>query len=154
MANAYGSVRHNLIQFALNWYHVSILVQKLIFNYYGKLEVTVVTHEWSTGFFLFDIGLFQGCVLSAILFDCVFQLLLDFLVPINHLAYKFKLLDSAALSKAYANDLALITNNSEGNQIARKYVNKWLSWTVTMAARPKKCVSFGLRKFDPADLLI
>ena len=70
---------HNLIQCALNWYHVPILVQKLIFNYYEKLAATVVTREWSTGFFLFDIGLFQGCVLSTILFDCVFQLLLDFL---------------------------------------------------------------------------
>ena len=149
LANAYGSVRHNLIQYALNWYHVPILVQKLIFNYYEKLAATVVTREWSTGFFLFDIGLFQGCVLSTILFDCVFQLLLDFLVPINHLAYKSKLLDSAALSKAYADDLALITSSSKGNQTACDYVNKWLSWTVTMAAKPKKCVSFGLRKFDP-----
>ena len=55
---AYGSVRHNLIQFALNWYHVPSLVQKLIFNYYEKLAATVVTREWSTGFVLFDIGLF------------------------------------------------------------------------------------------------
>ena len=34
LANAYGSVRHNLIQFALNWYHVPLRIQKLIFNYY------------------------------------------------------------------------------------------------------------------------
>ena len=81
LANAYGSVRHNLIQYALNWYHVPILVQKLIFNYYEKLAATVVTREWSTGFFLFDIGLFQGCVLSTILFDCVFQLCLLYTSP-------------------------------------------------------------------------
>lgn len=31
LANAYGSVRHNLIQFALNWYHVPIHIQSLIF---------------------------------------------------------------------------------------------------------------------------
>ena len=28
LANAYGSVCHNLIQFALNWYHVPILIQQ------------------------------------------------------------------------------------------------------------------------------
>ena len=86
LANAYGSIRHNLIQFALNWYHVPIPIQQLIFDYYEKLCAMIKTREWTTGFFLFDIGLFQGCVLSTILIDCVFQLLLDFLRPIKNLA--------------------------------------------------------------------
>ena len=34
LANAYGSVRHNLIQFALNWYHVPQQIQELIFQYH------------------------------------------------------------------------------------------------------------------------
>ena len=59
LANAYGSVRHNLIQFALNWFHVPKLIQSLIFNYYNKLMAKVVTKERTSGFFLFDIGLFQ-----------------------------------------------------------------------------------------------
>jgi len=63
LANAYGSVRHNLIQFALSWYHVPKLIQELIFDYYEKLCAIIVTKGWSTGFFLFDIGCFQGCVL-------------------------------------------------------------------------------------------
>jgi hypothetical protein len=83
LANAYGSVRHNLIQFALNWYHVPEHIQGLIFNYYEKLCASVTTKDWSTKFFSFDIGLFQGCVLSTILFDCVFNLLLDFLSPLE-----------------------------------------------------------------------
>ena len=56
-------------------------IQALIFDYYEKLCAMVTANDWSTDFFLFDIGLFQGCVLSTILFDCVFQLLLDFLCP-------------------------------------------------------------------------
>ena len=79
LANAYGSVRHNLIQFALNWYHAPESIQELIHNYYEKLCAKITTKSWSTNFFDFDIGLFQGCVLSTILFDCVFNLLLDFL---------------------------------------------------------------------------
>ena len=66
LANAYGSVRHNLIQFALNWYHVPKDIQALIFDYYEKLCAMISTNNWSTGFFLWDIGLFQGCVLSNI----------------------------------------------------------------------------------------
>jgi hypothetical protein len=51
LANAYGSVRHNLIQFALNWYHVPEAIQKLIFDYYEKLCAFITTNDWSTGFF-------------------------------------------------------------------------------------------------------
>ena len=90
LANAYGSVRHNLIQFALDWYHVPKFIQDLIFRYYEQLCAKVATSEWSTGFFLFDIGCFQGCVLSAILFICVFNLFLQFLEPLDKLGYKFK----------------------------------------------------------------
>jgi len=107
LANAYGSVRHNLIQFALRWFHVPEPVRELIFNYYEQLMTKVQTKEWTTGFFLFDIGLFQGCVLSTILFDCVFQLLLDFLEQDNSRGYKFKMASVQRLSRAYADDLNL-----------------------------------------------
>ena len=106
LANVYGSVRHNLIQFALNWYHIPLFIEELIFDYDEKLCAMVITKEWTTGFFLFDIGLFQGCVLSTILFDCVFQLLIDFLKPTKKLGYTFKAAPDITINtKAYADDL-------------------------------------------------
>jgi hypothetical protein len=83
LANAYGSVRHNLIQIALEWFHVPLLIRNLVFDYYDKLMAKVQTSDCSTGSFLFDIGLFEGRVLSTILFDLVFQLLLDLLEPLS-----------------------------------------------------------------------
>ena len=147
LANAYGSVRHNLIQFALNWYHVPPFIQKLIFNYYEQLCAMIVTEDWKTGFFLFDIGCFQGCVLSTILFDCVFNMLLDFLQPLERYGYKFKGPDIKNFSKAYADDLAISTSRPRDNQIVLNHMVKWLDWTVTMKAKPKKCVSLGYRQF-------
>ena len=150
LANAYGSVRHNLIQFALHWYHVPISIRSLILDYYDKLMAKVMTKDWETGFFLFDIGLFQGCVLSTILFDCVFQLLLDFLKPLeSSLGYHLKGIDLCTFLKAYADDLALITRSPQTNQKACDLTIKFLKWTVTMRAKPKKCVSVGFRQFDP-----
>ena len=150
LANAYGSVRHNLIQFALHWYHVPGLIRELIMDYYDKLMAKVISKKWSTGFFLFDIGLFQGCVLSTILFDCVFQLLLDFLKPLDEkLGYTFKGLPLCSMRKAYADDLALITKSPESNQVICDRTVFFLEWTGTMKAKPRKCISFGLRQFDP-----
>jgi hypothetical protein len=150
LANAYGSVRHNLIQFALDWYHIPKMIQKLIFDYYEKLMAKVTTKEWESGFFLFDIGLFQGCVLSAILFLCVFQLLLDYLKPLEEKdAYRFKLIDGARLlAEAFADDLALVSGTTEGNQRACNRTNQFLDWTITMRAKPKKCISMAMKHFD------
>lgn len=147
LANAYGSVRHNLIQFALDWYHVPKLIQDLIFNYYESLCAKIVTNEWTTGFFLFDIGCFQGCVLSAILFDCVFNLLLDYLAPVESLGYHFVATKSINMDQAYADDLALTTKNAVSNQTVLDRTDVWLEWTVTMAAKPKKCVTSAYRQF-------
>ncbi len=149
LANAYGSVRHNLIQFALNWYHVPDNIQKLIFDYYDKLMAKIQTSDWSTGFFLFDIGLFQGCVLSTILFDAVFQLLLDLLKPVNEeLGYAFKSIDYKNLSRAYADDLALSASTPENMQHACDICDEFLTWTITMKAKPRKCITVGYRQFD------
>lgn len=108
----------------------------------------VQTKEWSTGFFLFDIGLFQGCVLSTILFDCVFQLLLDMLAPNKHLGYTYKGVDITKLDRAYADDLALSTKNTKCMQTACDITDVFLDWTRTMMAKPVKCVCAGFRQFD------
>ena len=62
LANAYGSVRHKLIQFALNMYHVPLIIQELIFDYYEKLcaMVYVISKGWSSGFFLTRYRLILG----------------------------------------------------------------------------------------------
>ena len=150
LANAYGSVRHNLIQFALNWYHVPNIIQELIFDYYENLMAKVETNNWSTGFFLFDIGLFQGCVLSTILFLCVFQLLIDALRPYeDKLGYKFKMAQAIKLlAEAYADDLALIAKCAEKNQRLCDITDEWLAWTKTMNAKPIKCVTMAMKQFD------
>jgi hypothetical protein len=148
LANAYGSVRHNLIQFAMEWFHVPKEIQKLIFNYYEKLMAKVKTKEWTSGFFLFDTGLFQGCVLSTILFLCVFQMLLDFLKPLREEhGFQFKQADLKLLAEAYADDLAQVTKTVKGNQICCDATDKWLEWTKTMRAKPVKCISWGMKRF-------
>jgi hypothetical protein len=148
LANAYGSVRHNLIQFALNWYHVPKIIQDILFDYYEKICACVIANDWTTGSFLFDIGLFQGCVLSSILFDAVFNLLLDMLEKDADLGYTFKDRAVSLLDQAYADDLSLSSSTPEKNQQALDTTDRWLLWTETMKAKPKKCVSLAAKKFD------
>ena len=117
LANAYGSVMHNLIQFALSWYHVPLSVRRIIHCYYDKLVAKVVTKDWQTQFFHYDIGLFQGCTMSTILFDITFNLLLDFIKCHDNLGYAMKRpLSTKGMRKAYADDLTIITGRLIHNQ--------------------------------------
>ena len=78
LANAYGSVRHNLIHFALSWFHVPNWVCSLVSMYYNALLAKVVTRDWKTSVFPFLIGVFQGCTISPILFNIVFQMCIQY----------------------------------------------------------------------------
>ena len=102
-------------------------IQELMVDYDGQLCAMIVTLNWLTGFFLFDIGLFQGCVMSTILFDCIFQLLLDFLQPKKQLGYIFKSTPTVtAFTKAYADNLTLLNRNSVDAQHTLNLINMWL----------------------------
>jgi hypothetical protein len=136
----------------LNWYHAPASIQELTFNYYEKLTAKVQTKQWTTGFFLFDLGLFQGCVLSTILFNCVFQLLLDMLKPLAADGYKMKDSTVAKISLAYADDLSLVTNTLKGMQKALGVTEKFLARTETMKAKPQKCVSYAAKQHDPRNV--
>jgi hypothetical protein len=107
-----------------------------------------------TGFFLFDIGLFQGCVLSCILFNCVFQMLLDLIAPLHENGYHFKgtrkeEVESPIIlhDQAFADDLSIITSTPELNQRSINVVLKFLAW-FHLQANPKKCISMAMKKFN------
>ncbi len=85
----------------------------------------------------------------TILFDIVFELLLDFLKPLNDKGYPFRKAKGVCLhTSAYADDLTLVTDNPDKNQQALDRTDQWLKWTKTMAAKPRKCVSMAMKQFD------
>ena len=148
LANAYGSIAHNLIQFALEWYHVPANVRELIYHYYDELFVRIKTKQWNSDWFMFQIGLFQGCPLSVVLFLIVFNLLLDLLKTKQHLGYQVKNIEILQLQKAHADDLTLVAKNEPGCKELLHLVETFLNWTRTMKAKPSKCRSLAMRRIQ------
>ena len=149
LKNAYGSVRHNLVQFALEWYHVPSIIRALIFDYYEKICAQVRVKKSSTRFFFFDLGLFQGCVLSCTLFKCVFQLLLDLtgaLAADN--GYHFKEIPVVLHDQAFADDISILSATPALNQRTIDVVARFLAWFL-MQPNPKKCICMAMKRFDP-----
>ena len=87
--------------------------------------------------------------LSPILFNCVFNLLLDYLRPSATLGYNFKATSTKIADKAYADDLNLTSSTSKDNQKLIDRTDRWLLWTITMKAKPRKCISLAYRQFKP-----
>jgi hypothetical protein len=149
LCNAYGSVKHNLVQFALEWYHVPDMIRELILDYYDKICAQIRTKEWTSDIFKFDIGLFQGCVLSCILFNCVFQLLLDMVSPLGaENGYTFKDTSLVLHDQAFADDVSFISSTPEKMQGTINEFGKGLDWA-RLKAKPQKCVGMAMKKFDP-----
>ncbi len=48
LANAYGSVNHMLIQFALEWYHAPVEIRSIVLNYYEGIYGQIGTVEWTS----------------------------------------------------------------------------------------------------------
>ena len=77
LANAFGSVSHSLVQFALAWFHVPFNLRKLLFAYYEGVFSFVDGPGWTSNWFWVSVGVLQGCTVSTILFDLAFQLILN-----------------------------------------------------------------------------
>jgi hypothetical protein len=148
LKNAYGSVRHNLIQFALEWYHVPEWLADLIFQYYESLFAFVTTPDWNTGLFPFDIGVFQGCVISPTLFIGVFQILIDYINQFGTDPYIWKTKENDSVShdlslmqQAYVDDHTLINSSTAGAQYNLDLLDVVLKWSNCLVLKTQKCFS-------------
>lgn len=155
-ANAFGGVRHSLIQYALKRYSVPKHVRTIILSYYDRLFARVDCGSFTSNVFHYGIGVFQGCTASPILFNIVLQTLLDVLCRETQLSYSFTLTkpDKSAvvstLVPTFADDMALVTNSCEGNQFLLNKFHQWLRWSKTMRLKVPKCLSLAFGLIGPS----
>lgn len=150
--NAFGSVRHMLLQRCLTHFHLPERLCRIVFNYYDQLTAKVVIGKDLTPAFHFAIGVFQGCTLSPTLFNICIQPLLDTLhsqASSKGWSYTFK--SDPTISRdvsAYADDIELCTWTTPGCQSLLRLTDRYLDWTRSLTARPDKCFSTALRLFN------
>lgn len=150
LENAYGSVRHMLVQFALKWYHVPPKISELVFRYYDSIFLKVATDDWMSDFFHLGIGVPQGCTASTVVFDVGFQLILDqwkWLTRKLHPGYSFGDGRLSVACPTYADDIELVATIPKDCQQSIDAIQTALEWTKTLKAKPVKCRSLAFRQF-------
>ena len=77
LANAFGSVHHQLIDFCLHHYHAPMPFISTIRSLYSNLSATVSAGSWSTRCIPLQVGVYQGDPLSVAIFNTVMVTLTD-----------------------------------------------------------------------------
>ena len=158
LANAYGSVHHDLIRFSLEHYHAPAQMITTVSNLYQGLTGVVRTKKWSTGPFPMEIGVFQGDPLSVIIFNTVMNTLIDTLQKSREdLGYCFTKSKHKCNLLQYADDTCLVSNGPAACRSMLKTTEQWLEWS-NMEAKVPKCCSLAIhassgKPYDPQLLL-
>ena len=146
LANAYGSVHHQLIFLVLQHYHLPDAFINLVKNIYCGLSAIVSSRQWSTAPFSLKIGIFQGDPMSVIIFNLVINLFVEFITEHYHqLGYHFAGSHHILSLLQYADDSCMVANSEENCQLMCNATEKWLCWA-NMSAKVSKCRILALRR--------
>ena len=141
-----------MILFTLEWYHVPVEFAEIVHQYYEGLCATVLVGNELTKWFRFQIGVFQGCTLSTMLFDTTFNTVFERVSTLlkSH-GYKFPDANVEKLILGYADDICNTTHTAVDNQAVVDVIQEWLEWSGTMKAKPRKCKATAMRYGNPVD---
>ncbi|KAK0155306.1 hypothetical protein N1851_002364 [Merluccius polli] len=76
LANAYGSVPHQLINYAMEFFHMPTCVKNLVAQYFSNLQMCFSLQDFTTGWQQLEVGIAMGCAISPILFVAAFEIIL------------------------------------------------------------------------------
>ncbi|KAL2097226.1 hypothetical protein ACEWY4_006433 [Coilia grayii] len=74
--NAYGSVPHKVIDYALEFFHIPSSVSTIIARYFGNFHMCFNREGSTTRWQQLEVGIAMGCAISPILFVAAFELIL------------------------------------------------------------------------------
>ena len=156
LANAFGSVSHSHILFMLARAGLPPDVQRLVQDYYTNLRVVVDTGSFVSQPIEQLIGVFQGCPLSPIIFNLALGALYDWYAQpeFKPYAYHFKVPAKVPalylLGTGFADDIGLVTRKPVYAQLLLDGTDRFLAWSITMAAKPAKCKAIGIKRVGDA----
>ena len=128
LANAYGSVPHQLIVFALRRYRVPDRIIEIVIKYYwglwGRSSASTASSDW----FLYEVGIFAGCTLSVILFLLAFNIIIEYL-KLGGIT-RFRLTGDFEIEtfRAFMDDISILTPSVLETEKALRRTEDVLKW--------------------------
>ena len=144
LANAYGSVTHQMIQQALRMYHAPKDIQMIIDKYFNSFRVRFSTNSYTTDWINLDIGIAMGCTICSILFVMAMEVILK---AAEGSAGPANLGGGCFIPplKAFIDDTAVICSNEAETRWMLERLDGLVSWC-RMNFKPKKSCNLSVRK--------
>ena len=145
LANAYGSVPHKLILFALRRYQVPEDWIDLIMAYYdglwGRTSSSGVSSDWMS----YERGIFAGCTISVILFVAAFNVILEY-VDVDEVE-RFRLSNGnrIELLRGFMDDVSILTKSVPMAKVALRRAEVAVGWA-RMKLKPGKSRSLVIKR--------
>lgn len=144
LANAYGSVPHEMIQMSLQAYHVPPNIREMLKIYFDGFSMRFSTKEYTTSWIDLDVGIAMGCAISPILFVLAMEVLLKAASGGAKPADLGKGYQTPPL-KAFMDDTTVISTNENDTREMLKRLDEVVA-AARMLFKPKKSRSLSLRK--------
>ena len=141
IANAYGNVHHSVIQFVLQHYHALPELSALLQYWYSGLSSSISTADWVTPAVSLETGVYQGNLLSVMLFLSV--KLSDTLSTRNELGVAIPHSEAHVNHLLYADDTCITAQTPAACQVLLDMVQQWLE-LAGMKAKPTKSRVLGI----------
>ena len=141
LANAYGSVPHQLLWKTLEAHHVPQPVIHILQEYFSGFMMRFSTKTYTTRWVPLEVGIAMGCTISPSLFVLAMQILLKAAgsnIPEAHIGK-----GCMPPIKAFMDDTTLIMNRKKVVQNTLDKLNNLLGWC-RMAFKPAKSRSLAL----------
>ena len=144
LANAYGSVPHQMIQLALKMYHVPEAIQVMLEEYFAGFKMRYTTQSCTTDWVNLEVGIAMGCTISPILFVMAMEIILK---ASERYAGPADLGDGCEMHplKAFMDDTTILCSSEEDTRRMLNRLDELMTWC-RMSFKPKKSRSLSLRK--------
>ena len=142
LANAYESIPHQLIMFALKRYHVPDKWIKIVENYYSGLWSKSFSESAPSDWHQHQRGIFTGCTVSIILFLSAINVVIEYILAEGASGYVTANGVEMPPVRAFMDDMNLMTPSIQQTQSLLDRSCVALKWA-RMVFRPDKSRSSG-----------
>lgn len=144
LANAYGSVPHQMINYAMEFFHMPSCIKNMVASYFNDLQMCFALQDFTTGWQQLEVGIAMGCAISPILFVSAFEVIL---VRARQMVGGIKLPSGQRLPplRTYMDDVTSLLQTAACTSRLLERMDKLMSWA-RMKIKPSKSRSLSLRR--------
>lgn len=139
LANAYGSVPHELLFTAMDHFHIPVKVKDLMRKYYNNFTMRFTTAEFTTDWHRLEVGIAAGCTISVIWFVLVMEMIL-MSTECTEESAKIR-----SPKKAFMDDVTILTRGKDRMAKVLTRLDQLITWS-RMKFKAKKSRSLTFLK--------